>query len=138
MKLMSDKVFLDTNILVYSYSNTEPAKQNIARNLILAHNSVISTQVLQELCNVITKKFKLSFEKARLVITECSLNNELHINQDSTILLACSIAEKYSFSFYDSLIVASALESKSIILFSEDLQDGQLIEQTLTIKNPFI
>jgi len=53
--LMNDKVFLDTNILVYSYSATDPAKQNIARKLIAKSHSYISTQVLQELANTLTK-----------------------------------------------------------------------------------
>jgi len=57
---MNDKVFLDTNILVYSYSNSEIDKQQIARKIITDSHSVISTQVLQELCNIVTKKFKFS------------------------------------------------------------------------------
>ena len=65
-------------------------------------------------------------------------NNEVHTNSFTTIQRACKIAERYSFSFYDSLIVAAALESGCLILFSEDLQHGQVIEKVLTVKNPFI
>ena len=61
---MSDNVFLDTNILVYSYSSTEPEKQAIARKLIADSNSFISTQVLQELTNTITRKFKFTYQDA--------------------------------------------------------------------------
>jgi predicted nucleic acid-binding protein len=68
---MSDKVFLDSNILVYSYSSTEKQKQTIARNLIIENNTYVSTQVLHELCNVITRKFKFNYAVAIDVIKEC-------------------------------------------------------------------
>ena len=64
MKPMNDRVFLDSNILVYSYSVTEIDKQVIARKLVEGTYSFISTQVLQELCNIVTRKFKFSYEQA--------------------------------------------------------------------------
>jgi predicted nucleic acid-binding protein len=134
---MNDKVFLDSNILVYSYSNSEIQKQEIARQLIGDSHSLISTQVLQELCNIVTRKFKFSYEQAAAAIKESCQNNSLHINTEDTVLQACQIAQRYGFSFFDSLIVASALESSCVILYSEDMQDGQVIEGKLTVKNPF-
>lgn len=134
---MSDKVFLDSNILVYSYSNSEIDKQEIARRLVADSNSFISTQVLQELCNIVTRKFKFSYEQATMAIKECCKNNNLHTNTENTILQACQIADRYGFSFYDSLIVAAAIESGCTILYSEDLHDGQVIDEKLTVKNPF-
>jgi len=107
---MNDNIFLDTNILVYSYSNSEPGKQTIARNLISKNNSFISTQVLQELTNTITRKFKYSYTHALNTIDECCQNNNLHTNTEVTIIQACTIAERYHFSFYDSLVIAAALE----------------------------
>lgn len=134
---MSVRIFLDTNILVYTYSVSEPEKKLKAQALVNDNETVVSTQVLQELCNIITRKFKVPFEQASLAILECSQNNQLHVNTTTTILTACKIASKYKYSFYDSMIIASALESGATILFSEDLQHGQIIEQVLTIKNPF-
>jgi len=134
---MSDNVFLDSNILVYSYSNSEIQKQEIARQLIADSNSFISTQVLQELCNIVTRKFKFTYEQAATAIKESCQNNSLHINTEDTLLQACQVAGKYGFSLYDSLIVAAALESNCSVLYSEDLQDGQAIEGKLTVKNPF-
>ena len=135
---MSDtKVFLDSNILIYSYSNSEPEKQLVARNLILENDSWISTQVLQELTRVVTHKFNFSFLDAEKVIVECMGNNHIWTNSATTIIQACGIAHKYRFSFYDSLIIASALESGCEKLFSEDLQHNQVINNTLTIINPF-
>jgi predicted nucleic acid-binding protein len=135
---MNDNVFLDSNILVYSYSNSEIQKQEIARRLIADSNSLISTQVLQELCNIVTRKFKFSYEQAATAIKESCQNNSLHINTGDTILQACQIAGRYAFSFFDSLIVAAALEGGCTVLYSEDMQDGQIIEGKLTIKNPFV
>ena len=134
---MSDNVFLDSNVLVYSYSNSEIQKQKIARQLIADSNSLISTQVLQELCNIVTRKFKFSYEQAATVIRESCQNNSLHINTEDTVLQACQMAGRYGFSFFDSLIVAAALESDCAVLYSEDMQDGQIIEGKLTVKNPF-
>ncbi|WP_409015105.1 PIN domain-containing protein [Dyadobacter sp. CY345] len=134
---MKDRFFLDTNILIYSYSNSELEKQLIARRIITENLTVISTQVLQELCNVVTRKFKFSYEQAEQCIRECSLNNKVYINSDNTILGACRIANVYGFSFYDSIIISAAIESECSILFSEDLHHGQNIENVLTILNPF-
>lgn len=134
---MNDRVFLDSNILVYAYSKNEPEKQIISRRLISENQTFISTLVLQELVNVLTKKFKVGYAVASVAVEECSQNNELSINTKTTIFKACTIAERYGFSFYDSLIVASAIENHCSVLYSEDLQNGQLIEDKITIINPY-
>jgi predicted nucleic acid-binding protein len=72
------------------------------------------------------------------VASEAIQNNILHVNSDSTILEAFRIAERYGFSFYDSLIISAALESGCNTLYSEDMQHGQLIENRLKIVNPFV
>lgn len=135
---MNDNVFLDTNILVYSYSSSEPDKRAIARALILENNSFVSTQVLQELSNTITKKLGFSFSDAIKVVEEMAKNNNLHTNTQITIIKACEIAERYRFSFYDSMIITAALESNCEILYSEDMQHNQTIDDTLKIINPFL
>jgi len=135
---MNANVFLDTNILVYSYSVNELEKRTIARNLILNNFSFISTQVLQELSNTITRKLGFSFDDAIKVVEEMSKNNNLHTNTKITILNACEIAARYQLSFYDSMIVAAALESNCEILYTEDMQHNQIINNTLTIINPFL
>jgi predicted nucleic acid-binding protein len=125
---MNDRVFLDSNILVYSYSNSEPAKQSIAHGLIETNNSYISTQVLQELTNTITRKFEISWSAAQSAIEEFCRNNNLHVNTEETILQACQISKSYRFSFYDSLIISAALEIGCSTLYSEDMQNGQLMK----------
>jgi len=134
---MSDNVFFDTNILVYAYSSTEPQKQAIAQKLISAGKSFISTQVLQELTNIVTRKFKFSYQNATEAVEECCKNSSLTINSKDTILLAHQIADRYSFSFYDSLIISAALECDCTTLSSEDMQNGQIINKILKIVNPF-
>jgi len=138
MKPTKDKVFFDSNVLIYSYSNSEPEKQAIARKLITENNSTISTQVLQELVNTVTKKFKFSYPGAAVLVKECCQNNNLHINTEDTVLLACDIAQQYHFSFFDSIIVSAALETGCNILYSEDMNHGQKIENCLIIINPFL
>jgi predicted nucleic acid-binding protein len=135
---MKDKVFLDTNILIYGYSNTEVEKQTIARKLITELDTFISTQVLQELTNVVTKKFKYNYIDAANLINETCQNNKLHINTNVTLLKACNVAERFKFSFYDSLIIAAAIETNCTILYTEDLNHNQTIFDTITIINPFI
>ncbi len=134
---MNDRIFLDTNILVYSYSYAELEKQKIARKYIAEYNSFISTQVLQELANTLIRKFKVSPSVALHSVRECRNNSVVHVNSENTITEACKIIERYGYSFYDSLIIAAALECNCQTLFSEDLNDGQVIENRLKIVNPF-
>lgn len=85
---MNANVFFDTNIIIYSYSNSETDKQRIARNLIGSNNSFVSTQVLQEVINIVTKKFKFNYEDASAAIDERCKNNQLYINTFTTIAAA--------------------------------------------------
>jgi len=135
---MNDKIFLDTNILIYCYSFTEPVKQSKAQSVVNSSNTIISTQVLKEFANILYKKFKLSWDEIDDAIHETTDNFEVHINTPTSIRRACVIADQYGFSFYDSLIITAALESNCHKLYSEDMQSGQIIEQTLTIENPLL
>lgn len=107
---MKGNIFIDSNIIVYSYSDDDRSKCDIARNLIAENNTFISTQVLQELCNVLLKKFAINYNQIISVIEECCNINNLHNNSYKTILLTCEVVSKYKFSFYDSLIIAASLE----------------------------
>ncbi len=104
MKPMNDRIFFDSNILIYSYSEDEPGKQQKARQLIQEKNSFISTQVLQEITNTITRKFKYSYEAVIPVISQCCKNNKVHVNTETTIITACGIANRYGFSFLTALL----------------------------------
>lgn len=139
---MSAKVFLDTNIFVYSFDNRDSRKRNVALELIHktseATTARISYQVVQEFVNVATKKFAnpLKPSDARMYV-ESIMSSMWQVNSSLGLTnKALEIQERWAYSFYDSLIIASALEAGCSILYSEDLQHGQTIEG-LKIINPF-
>ena len=138
-KHMPDKVFLDTNILIYSYSEDEIKKQTIANNVLedYSENMVISKQVINELINVLFKKFKLSSNDIENVVLELDTFIPIVDFDITTQIKALRLKEKYKFQFYDALIVATALENGCTVLLSEDMQHHQVIDNVLTIINPF-
>jgi len=131
----AERIFLDSNVMIYAYFKQNEKKQRISKQLI-SKNAIISTQVLQELTNTLHRKMGIDYSIVSSILQECLKNCDLNTNTSDTVFLALDIAEKYGFSFYDSLIVAAALESKCTTLYSEDMQHNQRIEN-LTIKNPF-
>jgi predicted nucleic acid-binding protein len=134
---MNDKIFIDSNVLIYAHTDLDLHKQSIAQEIITNDYTVISTQVLQEASNILFKKFKFSWAEILVVIREAAQNNKVHINTPETVIEACRIANRYGFSFYDSLILAAALESGCVKLESEDLQNNQNIDNLLIVENPF-
>jgi len=137
MKPMSDNIFLDTNIMVYAHTDVDVTKQFVAQKLIADNTSFISNQVLQELANTLNRKFKHTWNDVAKVLREAIGNNNVHNNTENTTLQACQIADRYGFSFYDSLIISAAIDCNCTILFSEDLHDSQVIDKKITVKNPF-
>jgi predicted nucleic acid-binding protein len=134
---MNDNFFIDTNILVYCYADDEPLKQQKALGIASNPDTFISTQVLTELSNTLKKKFQQDWLVIENVVSEVSNDFNVYVNKPATIEWACRVADKYQYSFYDSLIIAAALSSNCKTLYSEDMQDGQVIENSLTIVNPF-
>lgn len=134
---MPVKNFLDTNIIIYSYSQDEPDKQQRALECVQEGTPWISTQVLNETVNVLRRKFSLEYPQIRAVVQELTQQLQTAIVSVNTIQSALAIAERYQYSYFDSLIVASALEIGCDRLYSEDLQNGQQINNQLTVINPF-
>jgi|LakMenEpi03Aug12_release.lakeMendotaPanAssembly.Ray.scaffolds.fasta_scaffold16021_2 predicted nucleic acid-binding protein len=135
---MKDKLFLDSNILVYCYSTSDMHKRGIARSLASMDNVHISTQVLNETTNVLAKKYSIPWSDLAKLIDDFENNFTVRLVSISEIRKACGIAERYGFSFFDSLMIASALECNCDVLYSEDMQNGQIIEDKLKIVNPFL
>ena len=136
---MNDKPFFDSNVLIYSYSDLFPDKQDKARQLINSYNDAfISTQVLNEFVSAFNKKLKADWPDIINSLDEITDNFTIFTNTPDTVKEACKIAQKYRFSFYDSLIIAAALETGCNILYSEDMHHDQVIEKRLKIINPFI
>jgi predicted nucleic acid-binding protein len=132
------KAFLDTNILVYLYSDTDESKRSRAYSLFAQYDCRISTQVLNEFSNICIRKWKASKEDILSSIDKiCSYCGTAYI-YEQTIKHALKINERYGYSYYDSLIIASALELDCKYLFSEDMSDGQVIEGQVTIRNIFV
>lgn len=137
-----EKVFFDTNVLIYQFDKTAPKKQQQAIGLIekyiLNKQAVISSQVLQEFVNVSLKKFetKLSVDQLELVMNDLLIPLCHHFPVFDYYKRALQLYSSSSLGFYDALIIQAALDLDCKTLFSEDFQDGQKFGN-LTIKNPF-
>jgi predicted nucleic acid-binding protein len=134
---MSGRAFLDTNILVYVVGQKD--KRTDRAEALLAGGGIISVQVLNELANVSRKKLRMSWEDVDEALAAicilCPSPLPLTIDTHDT---GRRIAARYGYSMFDGLIAASALEAGCDTLYSEDLQDGQVIEGRLTVRNPFV
>ena len=134
------KVFFDTNILIYFVDERYPKKQVIANKLleraVQDQNGIISTQSLQEFYNVVTTKLKCPKDKAKELVEMFSEIFQVKEISIPLILSAVDISIKTGFSFWDSLILSAANDTGCIIVYSEDMNDGQIVEGT-KILNPF-
>jgi len=132
-----DRAFFDTNVLIYLYSDHETEKQNKAFDEFNKSERFVSTQVLTEFCNICLKKLHFPVTEIDSALLEIGEACNVIIVDDSNLRHALSIQDKYKYSYYDSLVIESALEAGCNLLFTEDMQDGQLIEGVLTIKDIF-
>ncbi|HJS56591.1 MAG TPA: PIN domain-containing protein [Vicinamibacteria bacterium] len=138
---MSDRAFVDTNILVYAHDTTTGSKHRTARELVeglwSTRGGVISTQVLQELYVNVRRKVRspLPVAEARRLLGDY-LRWEVVVNTGESILEALEIEDRYGLSFWDSLIVQAAIGSGVERLYSEDLGHRQAYGP-LQVINPF-
>lgn len=136
---MKDKIFLDTNILVYLFDNNFPKKKQITKKIIksILSDSIpfISTQVMQEFYVTMTKKLNVDPIVAKEALRYFKNFDVVNINEKLiTEAVDCSIINR--LSFWDSLIVVAAESAKCNLLYSEDLNEGQII-RGLKIINPY-
>jgi predicted nucleic acid-binding protein len=133
---MSDKAFFDTNVLVYVVGQKD--ERTPKAEALIANGGVVSVQVLNELASVSHRKLGMSWDEIGDALAAirvlCPSPMPLTIDVHDAAL---RIATKYRFQFYDALIAATALEAECTTLYSEDFQDGQVIERRLTVRNPF-
>jgi predicted nucleic acid-binding protein len=133
---MSDAdTFFDTNVLLYLLS-AEPTKADRVEQLLTGRGT-ISAQVLNEFAAVALRKLKLSVTDVREILDTIRAVCVVEPVTEETHERGMTIHECYGFSFYDSVLVAAALIAGSKIMYSEDLQHGQLIDDQLRILNPF-
>jgi predicted nucleic acid-binding protein len=138
---MSDKCFVDTNILIYAQDRASGKKFEIARNLINRlwdnEQGVLSTQVLQEVCFTVQRKVQRPVKFTEVwAVLEDYLDWEIVVNTPATILGALVLQDRYQVSFWDGLILSAAESVGAEVLCSEDLSHGQLYG-TVRVLNPF-
>lgn len=139
---MSDKYFVDTNILIYAHDIAAGTKHERAKALVeelwRERSGVVSTQVLQELCVNLRRKSSrpLTTKAVRDIVTDY-LSWQVIVNGGESILQALDLEKQYHVSFWDALVVHAAQVSGAEILYSEDLSDGQMYG-SVRVLNPFL
>jgi predicted nucleic acid-binding protein len=134
---MTTKIALDTNVLLYTHDKKDK-KYDIAANLLVS-DPIISGQVISEYLNV-SKRLLKQFNKVEILdlcienICKCTI----HSIEISTIKLAKQLIQRYDFQLFDGIIIASAFEAGCEVLYSEDMQHKLVVNDQLTIINPFI
>ncbi|MDR1728441.1 MAG: PIN domain-containing protein [Acidobacteriota bacterium] len=117
---MSGKSFIDTNLLIYLYTDKEPGKTAVATRTIAEHDCVISVQVMNEFSSVMMKKYGKRLQQVLAAMQEI-LENVIAVPIGAeTTLEALRVCEQYGYSYYDSCIIAAALINGCDILFTEE------------------
>jgi predicted nucleic acid-binding protein len=129
------EAFFDTNVLLYLLSG-DASKADQAEALFVA-GGVISIQVLNEFASVASRNLGMSWTEIREVLETIRAICRVEPISLETHDLGLALSERYGFSVYDSMILASALLAGCQIMFTEDLQDGQNVDDRLTVRNPF-
>lgn len=134
---MNDKIFWDSNLIIYYVTDTGTKVSVIKVKLSKPAQHVISAQVLNEFSNIAYRKLGFTSQKITSEITAFQTVFTIVPLTTSCTLRAVAVKGRYGFSYYDSLILATALEDQCNFLYSEDMHHGQVVD-TLTIINPFI
>lgn len=140
---MSDKFFLDTNIFVYTFDTAAPKKARAAsellRRALTSGQGIVSYQVVQEFLNLAFRRFSVPLTAAEADQYLASVFRPLLAVHSSTALYfeALQLKARHQLSWFDSLILAAALEGNCSTLYSEDFHDGQKFGN-LQVRNPFV
>ena len=130
-----DRAFIDTNIYIYYQCSNDVTKHRISEDAINFFDCVVSTQVLNEICNLLTRKYPTPLPDIKKFITDITDSAELVTITHPLILKALEIHGKLSFSFFDALMIAAALDADCKYLISEDMHDGLIVDKKLQIVN---
>lgn len=130
------ETFFDTNIVLYLFSS-DPAKADRAEEL-LAAGGVVNVQVLNELTSVARRKLDMTWPEINEILAYVRTGCRVEPLTLGTHMRGVEIAERYSVSVYDAMILASALDAGCSTLCTEDLHNGQVIDGRLTIRDPFM
>ena len=132
---MADRAFLDSNVLLYAVAEDD-VRRPVAEAL-LAQRPVVSAQVLAETSAVLRRKFGREPSAIAKILDSVLARAHCEPVSAQTVLSALHWGERLGYSHYDSQIIAAALAADCSVLYSEDMQHGQLIDGRLTIVNPF-
>jgi predicted nucleic acid-binding protein len=141
MNYMNAKAFVDTNVLVYAHDASAVEKHEIAKSLIdelwIEKTGVLSTQVLQEFYVTVRRKVRkpVNISTAKRWISDY-LNWTIIENDGITLLRAMDVEQRYQISFWDAMIIQAATQADVTLLYSEDLNHGQLYGK-VRVENPF-
>jgi len=127
--------FVDTNTVIYSLGKDAIKRRKALA--ILARKPILSIQVLNETANTMRRKLDFDIPAIRRFLMDLMQESRIHPITPVTVVAALAVAERYGFSHYDSLIIATAMDAGCDTLYSEDMQHGQLIGNRLTVINPF-
>jgi predicted nucleic acid-binding protein len=133
-----ESCFIDTNLWLYAFiEGDDPQKTARAKSLIETHSAIyVSTQVINEVCVNVIKKARFSEQQVQQLIESFYAKYVVVELSKSLLLKASTLRGQYTFSFWDSLIVSSALHTNVSVLYSEDMQDGLVVENKVRIINP--
>lgn len=141
-----DEIFIDSNVWLYQLLDgpkIDPKDYQYKRLIAIDLTQpgeciiVISTQVITETCAVLKRKTKITNEDILELVKEFQEQCEIINLTTIEIKMACQLRQNYYFSYWDSLMIATALKSQARVLYSEDMQHGLLIDNRLTVSNPF-
>ena len=133
--MSAETPFLDTNVLLYLLS-ADSGKADVAE-VLLRKGGIISVQVLSEFTSVCSRKLKMSYGEIREILTTINMVLDVRDLTQTTHQTALVIAERYGYSFYDSMILSAAINAGCGLVYTEDLHSGQHIQDRLLIENPF-
>jgi predicted nucleic acid-binding protein len=134
-----ERCFVDTNVWLYAFIEGEDPQKTVCAKALLETSPavVVSTQVINEVCVNLLKKTQFSEQQIQQLI-EAFYAKYVVVEVSKAILLKASVLrEHYALSFWDSTIVSSALSAEAAVLYSEDMQDGLVVENRMRILNPF-
>ncbi len=131
-------VFVDTNILIYSYSATEIDKRKASHDILSGPGIVLNTQVINEFIWVMHRKYSIDLKYLHQVVRNLYASFTIGIIGREVIEKALVLTGKYGYSYWDSLILSYAIENQCDLVYTEDLQHGQIIEKKVKIINPFL
>ena len=128
--------FFDTNVVLYLFSS-DSTKADRAEEL-LAAGGVVSVQVLNELASAARRKLNMKWQEVREIVAQIRAICRVESLTIETYVSGIEIAERYNLSVYDAMILASARDAGCATVYTEDMQDKQVIDDRLIIRNPFV